>query len=83
MSAPAEFVVATSHDLEARFILIECRDPLIRKRVAAALPGLLRGSALSGLRAALRHIRDDRIPQGMSPALYAEHVLREVFAEEP
>jgi len=37
--------IATSHDLEARFILIECRDPLVRKRMAEnikALPKLLR-----------------------------------------
>ena len=47
MSNPlsTELTVTTAHDLETRFILIECRDMFIRKRVAehvADLPRLLR-----------------------------------------
>ena len=37
-----ELKVATSHDLEERFILIECRDGAVRKRMAAQIADIPR-----------------------------------------
>jgi len=56
-------------------------DPRLHTQALEAQTALLR-TECERLQAALGCIRDDRIPQGMSPALFAERVLRGVVEGE-
>ena len=57
-------------------------DPRLHTQALEAQTALLRAEC-ERLQAALGCIRDERIPQGMSPALFAARVLRGVVEGDP